>query len=69
MVEEPDPRVCLRYEIAPGKQEQFDWSPYTVDLGGVLMRVVVFYSVLVYSHRKHYSASLDVCKDSLYGAA
>ena len=31
---EPDPRVCLRYETQPGQQEQFDWSPYTVDLGG-----------------------------------
>lgn len=57
--EEPDPRVCLRYETQPGQQEQFDWSPYTVDLGGVLTRVVVFSSVLGYSRRKHFSASLS----------
>jgi len=66
--EEPDPRVCLRYETAPGQQEQFDWSPYTVDLGGVLTRAVVFSSVLGYSRRKRYSASLDARQDSVYGA-
>jgi len=37
--EEPDPRVCLRYETVPRQQEQFDWSPSTVDLGGELTRV------------------------------
>ena len=66
--EEPDPRVCLRYETVPGQQEQFDWSPYTVDLGGALTRMVVFSSVLGYSRRKHYSASLDTRQDSIYGA-
>ena len=38
--DEPDPRVCLRYETQPGQQEQFDWSPYTVELGGELRRAV-----------------------------
>lgn len=66
--EDPDPRVCLRYETAPGQQEQFDWSPYTVELGGALTRVVVFSSALSYSRRKHYSASLDARQDSIYGA-
>jgi len=54
--EEPDPRVCLRYETQPGQQEQFEWSPYTVDLGGELTRVVVFSSLLSYSRRKHFTA-------------
>ncbi|MFH1484561.1 MAG: IS21 family transposase [Chloroflexota bacterium] len=66
--EEPDPRTCLRYETEPGQQAQFDWSPYTVELGGVLTRVVVFSSVLGYSRRKHFSASLDARQDSIYGA-
>lgn len=66
--EEPDPRVSLRYETAPGQQVQFDWSPYTVDLGGELTRVVVFSSVLGYSRRKHFSPSLDARQDSIYSA-
>ncbi|MFQ5875918.1 MAG: IS21 family transposase, partial [Dehalococcoidia bacterium] len=66
--EEPDPRVCLRYETAPGQQEQFDWSPYTVELGSELRRVVVFSSVLGYSRRKHFTASLDARQDSIYSA-
>jgi hypothetical protein len=39
-----------------------------VDLGGVLRRVIVFSSVLVYSRGKHHSASLDARQDSVYGA-
>jgi transposase len=66
--EEPDPRVCLRYETAPGQQEQFDWSPYTMELGGELTRVVVFSSLLGYSRRKHFSPSLDARQDSIYSA-
>jgi len=66
--EEPDPRVCLRYETQPGQQEQFDWSAYTVDLGGELTRVVVFSSLLGYSRRKHFTASLDARQDSVYAA-
>jgi len=66
--EELDPRVCLRYETQPGQQEQFDWSPYTVDLGGELSRVVVFSSLLGYSRRKHFTASLDSRQDSVYAA-
>jgi len=65
---EPDPRVCLRYETAPGQQGQFDWSPYTVDLGGALTRVVVFSSILGYSRRKCFSPSLDACQGSVYEA-
>lgn len=66
--DELDPRACLRYETGPGQQEQFDWSPYTVDLGGVLTRVVVFSSLLGYSRTKHFSPSLDSRQDSVYGA-
>src|SRR5438105_6191922 len=29
----PDPRVTERYETPPAQQGQFDWSPYTVEIG------------------------------------
>jgi hypothetical protein len=60
--------VCLRYETEPGEQGQFDWSPYTVDLGGELTRVVVFSFLLGYSRRKHFCASLDARQDSIYAS-
>ena len=64
----PSPKVTERFETPPGYQAQFDWSPYTVELGGELMRVVVFGMVLGYSRRKHYTASLDETQASIFEA-
>jgi hypothetical protein len=30
----------MRFETESGQQGQFDWSPYTIELGGSLKRVV-----------------------------
>ena len=64
----PSLKVTERFETPPGQQAQFDWSPYTIELGGELMRVVVFGMVLGYSRRKHYTASLDETQASIYEA-
>jgi len=64
----PNSKVTERFETPPGKQGQFDWSPYTVNLGGVLTRVVLFCLILSYSRRKHYSASLDENQGSIFEA-
>ena len=65
---EPSSKVTERFETPPGQQAQFDWSPYTIELGGELTRVMVFGMVLGYSRRKHYTASLDETQASIYEA-
>jgi transposase len=66
--EVPSAKTTERFETPPGQQAQFDWSPYTVELGGQLVRVIVFGLVLGYSRRKHYTASLDETQASIFEA-
>jgi transposase len=61
-------RVTERYETGPGEQGQFDWSFYTVMLGDVPTKVVVFGLILSYSRRKFYWPSLDATQPSIYEA-
>jgi len=65
---EPSGKATMRFETAPGQQAQFDWSPYTVEIGGELRRVVVYGLTLGYSRRKHYTASFDERAPSIYEA-
>lgn len=64
----PSGKATERYETAPGHQAQFDWSPYTVELGGERTRVIVYGLTLGYSRRKHYAASLDETQASIFEA-
>jgi transposase len=64
----PSGKATERFETAPGQQGQFDWSPYTVELGGELARVIVYGMALGYSRRKHYTASLDETQASIFEA-
>ncbi len=65
---QPDPRVTERFETPPGEQSQFDWSPYTVLLGGARTRITMYGSVLGYSRRLFYWPSLDETQASTYEA-
>lgn len=61
-------KATERFETEPAQQGQFDWSPYTVDLGGELRPIYVFGLVLGYSRRKHYTVSLDERQVSIFEA-
>ncbi|MCC7105746.1 MAG: IS21 family transposase [Chloroflexi bacterium] len=61
-------KATERFETAPGQQGQFDWSPYTVEIGGQSVRVIIFGFTLGYSRRKHYTASRDEKAASIYEA-
>jgi transposase len=61
-------KTTERFETGPGEQGQFDWSPYTVELGGQPIRVIAYGLTLGYSRRKHYAVSLDEQAGSIYEA-
>jgi transposase len=61
-------RVTERFETEPAQQGQFDWSPYTVTLGGIVTRMVVFCLTLAFSRRKFYWPSLDETQASIFEA-
>jgi transposase len=61
-------RVIARFETPPGQQGQFDWSPYSISLGGQAVKVTFFGLALAYSRRKFYSPSLDATQASIFEA-
>lgn len=61
-------RACIRYETGPGQQGQFDWSPYTVPIGGCVTRVVVFRLILGFSRLRCHFASLNASQASVFEA-
>lgn len=63
-----DERVFQRYETSPGEQAQFDWSPYSVRIGGIITKVKIFCYLLAYSRYRIYEASLSETQGSILEA-
>jgi transposase len=64
--EEGKSKACIRYETPPGQQAQYDWSPYTVSIGGALTRVIIFRLILGFSRRQCLFPSLNETQYSIY---
>lgn len=52
-------KVTCRFETGPGKQGQFDWTPYEVEIAGQVVTVYCFLFILSYSRLKFLTFSLD----------
>lgn len=63
-----DNSVYCRFETDAGDQSQFDWSPYSVPIGGELVNVVIFGLVLGYSRRVHWYPSVSENQESIMEA-
>ena len=67
-IEVSEKRTFHPYETAPGEQAQFDWSPYTVVINGILTKVYVFSYILGFSRYRIYEASLSQTLGSTFEA-
>ena len=56
------------YETGPGEQSQFDWSPYTVSIGGILTKIIVFSYVNGFSRYQVFQVSLSEDQGAVFDA-
>ena len=69
----PETKHYTPYETGPAEQAQFDWSPYTVMLGGKIMRIYLYcyinsfsrYQILEVSTSQNQGAVLEALEVSL----
>lgn len=63
----PSPAV-ERFETGPARQGQYDWSVYTVPIGGAVTRVYLHSFILGFSRYQHLCCSLDVRQPAIFAA-
>jgi len=56
------------YETLPGEQSQFDWSPYSILLGGQLSAVIFFSYINAFSRYQIFEASVSQNQGSVFEA-
>jgi len=56
------------YATRPGEQSQYDWSDYTVSIGGRLVKVYVHLHILGFSRHKQYNGSLSIQQSDVFEA-
>jgi len=63
------PRLAVaRFETLPGEQAQFDWTSYTLQLGGAVSKVYIHSLILGYSRYQYFVPTLDCTQVSILGA-
>ena len=61
-------RVYTPYETLPGEQSQFDWSEYTVLIGGLLTEIVIFGYINSFSRYEILEGSLSENQSAVFEA-
>jgi len=56
------------YETGPAEQAQFDWSPYTVEIGGVLSKIYLFSYIKGFSRYQILEVSLSENQGAVFEA-
>lgn len=61
-------KVTTRFETAPGKQMQYDWTEWKLPVGGRTLTVYFHEAVLGFSRKKHYTWSLRIATQDVIRA-
>ena len=63
--EESDSHTSCRYETVAGEQAQYDWSPYTVEIGEQRQKIIIYSLLLGFSRRMHLYPSMSETQESV----
>jgi transposase len=67
-IKQEPPKFFTPYETSPGEQSQFDWSPYTVTIGGQLTKIIIFSYINSFSRYQVLEGSLSENQGSVFEA-